>query len=322
MLFYDIVGKCKKGSVILDLKELIRNNDNINTMELFFDEPMKKHTSFKIGGNAECFVKVKTEEDLKQVLNFVSQNNIRLTILGNGSNVLVLDGGIKGIVAKIEIKKIEIKEQKEKIEVTVGAGTKNAELAVTLLKNNITGFEEIAGIPGTIGGAIRMNAGAHGKEIKDIVKTVKVMDYHGQVKEMSNSEMQFEYRNSIISKEKYIVLETVLELEKGNSNNIKEKMDEYFEFRKEKQPLEFPSAGSTFKRGEDFITAKLIDDCGLKGYKIGGVEISTKHAGFVVNTGNATAKDVLALTTYVKEEVNKKFNKKIELEIEILGEEA
>ena len=194
-------------------------------------------------------------------------------------------------------------EQNEKVEITVGAGNKNAELAGILLKNNITGFEELAGIPGTIGGAIRMNAGAHGKEIK-------------------NSEMLFEYRNSIIAKEKYIVLEVVLELEKGNSNNIKGKMNEYLNFRKEKQPLEFPSAGSTFKRGENFITAKLIDECGLKGYKIGGAEISTKHAGFVVNTGNATAKDVLALTKYVQEEVEKKFKKKIELEIEVLGEEA
>ena len=306
----------------MSLKELIENNNIINSMKMSFNEPMKKHTSFKIGGNAECYIKVETQEDLKHILEFVNQNNIPLTILGNGSNVLVLDGGIKGIVAKIEIKKIEIKEQNEKVEITVGAGNKNAELAGILLKNNITGFEELAGIPGTIGGAIRMNAGAHGKEIKDIVKTVRVMEYNGEIKEIKNSKMQFEYRNSIIAKEKYIVLEVVLELEKGNSNNIKGKMNEYLNFRKQKQPLEFPSAGSTFKRGENFITAKLIDECGLKGYKIGGAEISTKHAGFVVNTGNATAKDVLALTKYVQEEVEKKFKKKIELEIEVLGEEA
>ena len=184
----------------MDLKELIENNSIINAMNVSFGEPMKNHTSFKIGGNAECFVKIKTQEDLRQILKFVNQNNIPLTILGNGSNILVLDGGIKGIVAKIEIDKIEIKEQNGKLEITVGAGNKNAEVAGILLKNNITGFEEIAGIPGTIGGAIRMNAGAHGKEIKDIVKTVKVMDYQGQVKEIQNSEMQFEYRNSIISR--------------------------------------------------------------------------------------------------------------------------
>lgn len=306
----------------MNLKELIENNSIINAMKVSFEEPMKNHTSFKIGGNAECYIKVETEEDLRQILKFVNQNNVPLTILGNGSNVLVLDGGIRGIVAKIEINKIEIKEQNEKFEITVGAGNKNAEVAGILLKNSITGFEEIAGIPGTIGGAIRMNAGAHGKEIKDIVKTVKVMDYQGQVKEMQNSEMQFEYRNSIISKKEYIILEAVLELEKGNIRTIKEKMSEYLNFRKEKQPLEFPSAGSTFKRGEDFITAKLIDECGLKGYKIGGAEVSTKHAGFVVNTGNASAKDVLNLIEYVKDEVYKKFKKKIELEIEVLGVDA
>ena len=191
-----------------------------------------------------------------------------------------------------------------------------------LLKNEITGYEEIAGIPGTIGGAIRMNAGAHGKEIKDVVKTAKVMDYNGNIKEMKNEEMQFEYRNSILSKEKYIVIETVMEFEKGNTEVIKKKMTEYLNFRKEKQPLEFPNAGSTFKRGSDFITAKLIDECGLKGFKIGGAEVSTKHAGFVVNTGSAKAKDVLDLIKHVKDEVYKKFEKRIELEIEVLGEEA
>ena len=207
-----------------------------------------------------------------------------------------------------------------RINIVFGTGNKNAELAGILLKNNITGFEELAGIPGTIGGAIRMNAGAHGKEIKDIVKTVRVMEYNGEIKEIKNSEMQFEYRNSIIAKEKYIVLEVVLELEKGNSNNIKGKMNEYLNFRKEKQPLEFPNAGSTFKRGDGFITAQLIDQCGLKGYNIGGAEVSTKHAGFIVNKGNATAKDVIELTNYIKEKVYEKFQKNIELEIEVLGE--
>ena len=306
----------------MKLEELIKNNLKTDSLKIYFNEPMKKYTSFKIGGNAECLIKVETENQLLQILKFTNENNIALTILGNGSNVLVLDGGIKGIVAKIEIKKIEIKEVDEQYEVIVGAGNKNAEVAGVLLKNEIAGFEEIAGIPGTIGGAIKMNAGAHGKEIKELIKLVKVMDYNGNIKYMKNEEMQFEYRNSIISKEKYIVLETVLKLEKGNSKSIKEKMTEYLNFRKEKQPLEFPSAGSTFKRGKDFITAKLIDECGLKGYKVGGAEVSPKHAGFVVNTGNATAKDVLTLIKYVQDEVYNKFEKKIDLEIEIFGEEA
>ena len=305
----------------MKIKELIEKNLQIDSSKIYFNESMKKYTSFKIGGEAEVLIKVETEEQLINILKFVKDNNLNLTIIGNGSNLLVLDGGIKGIVAKIEIKKIEMEVQNKNIEVTVGAGNKNAELAAFLLKNEVTGFEEIAGIPGTIGGAIRMNAGAYGKEIKEIVKTVTIMDYDGNKKVLTKEQMQFEYRNSIISKEKYIVIEVVLELQKGKAQEIKQKMTECLQSRKEKQPLEFPSAGSTFKRGKDFVTAKLIDDCGLKGCKIGGAEISSKHSGFIVNAGNATAKDVLDLAKYVKEEVHKKFNKKIELEIEVLGED-
>ena len=187
------------------------------------------------------------------------------------------------------------------------------------LNNQLTGFEEISGIPGSVGGAVRMNAGAHGKEMKDIVKTVTCMDYLGNEKKFNSSEMKFKYRKSILKEEKYIVTEVEIELEKGNKEKIKEKMDEYTKFRKEKQPLEYPSAGSTFKRGNDFITAKLIDEAGLKGFSIGGAEVSTKHSGFIINKGDATAKDVLELVNKVKEEVYKKFNKKIELEVEVIG---
>lgn len=308
----------------MNFKELIENNLKLSTSKIYFDEKMSKHTSFKIGGCADCLIKVDNIEDLQTLIGFVNQNNIPLTIIGNGSNVLVLDSGIRGIVVKIEIKKFEILEnkngEKDPIQVAVGAGNSNIEIAQNLLKQSLTGYEEISGIPGTIGGAIRMNAGAHGKEMKDIVKTVTVMDYSGNIKQMQNVDMQFEYRNSILSKEKLIVLETVLELQKGNQEEIQSKMKEYAAWRKEKQPLEYPNAGSTFKRTEGFITAKAIDECGLKGYKIGGAEVSTKHAGFVVNKGNATAKDVIELTNYIKEKVYEKFQKKIELEIEILGD--
>ncbi|MBR0350911.1 MAG: UDP-N-acetylmuramate dehydrogenase [Clostridia bacterium] len=300
----------------MNFKELIENNLKLTSSKIYFDEPMKKHTTFKIGGCADCLIKVDNIEDLHSIVDFTNKNNIPLTIMGNGSNVLVLDSGIRGIVVKINIQKLEINENK----VTVGAGNKNIEIAQELLKHELKGFEEISGIPGTIGGAIRMNAGAHGKEIKDLVKTVTVMDSNGNIKQMSKNELQFEYRNSIIAKEKLIVLEVVLELQKGNKEEIQSKMKEYATWRKEKQPLEYPNAGSTFKRGENFITAQLIDECGLKGYKIGGAEISTKHAGFIVNTGNATAKDVIELTNYIKEKVYEKFQKKIQLEIEILGE--
>ncbi|MBO4293725.1 MAG: UDP-N-acetylmuramate dehydrogenase [Clostridia bacterium] len=308
----------------MSLKELVQNNLKLTSSKIYFDEPMSKHTTFKIGGPAEVFIKVGEIEDLKQILNFTNKNNIPLTIMGNGSNVLVLDSGIKGITAKIEIQTFWDTPQKpgqigENIEITVGAGEKNIEIAQKLLKLELTGFEEIAGIPGTIGGAIRMNAGAHGREIKDIVKSVLVMDYNGNIKQMQNEDLQFEYRNSILSKEKLIVLEATLVFQKGNKEEIQNKMKEYQAWRREKQPLEYPNAGSTFKRGDGFITAQLIDECGLKGYNVGGAEISTKHAGFVVNKGGATAQDVIDLTNYIKEKVFEKFNKHIELEIEILG---
>jgi len=307
----------------MNLKELVQSNLKLKTSKIYFDEPMSTHTTFKIGGPAEVFIKVGEIEDLKQILDFTNTNNIPLTIIGNGSNLLVLDNGIKGITAKIEIKKFAVfgdTFQKQEVhQITVGAGNKNIEIAQELLKRELTGFEEIAGIPGTIGGAIRMNAGAHGREIKDIVKSVTVMDYDGNIKQMQNKELQFEYRNSILSKQKLIVLEATLVFQKGNKEEIQNKMKEYQAWRREKQPLEHPNAGSTFKRGDGFITAQLIDECGLKGYNIGGAEISTKHAGFVVNKGGATAQDVIALTDYIKNKVYEKFQKKIELEIEILG---
>lgn len=220
----------------------------------------------------------------------------------------------------MNIKKIEIQYNKEKVKVNVGAGEKIGKLARVFLEKEISGLEEISGIPGTIGGAVRMNAGAHGKEMKEIVKCVKCIDYQGNEKEFTKQEMKFEYRKSRIKEKNYIVTEVELILEKGKKEEMKEKMDEYARYRKEKQPIEFPSAGSTFKRGEDFITAKLIDEAGLKGYSIGGAEVSTKHSGFIINRGNATMQDVLKLVKHVEDEVYKKFNKKIELEIEIIGE--
>ena len=287
---------------------------------IMFDEPMSKHTTFKAGGPAECYIKIDNIQDLRQILKLSKQKNIPVTILGNGSNVLVLDGGIKGIVLNIRFNKIEMMNLDKKIFANVGAGVKVSVFGHLLVKNAITGFEELSGIPGTIGGAVRMNAGAHGKEFKDIISTVTCMDYNGNVHQFDNEEMQFEYRRSILKDKQYIILEAHMEFRKGNKEDIKKKMEEYSTYRREKQPIEYPSAGSTFKRGTDYITAKLIDEAGLKGYSIGGAEVSSKHAGFIINKGNATAKDILELIEYVKYEVEKKYNKKIELEIEIIGE--
>lgn len=283
-------------------------------------EPMKKHTTFKIGGPAEYFIKIESIKELKEILKMAKENNIDLTIIGNGSNLLVSDKGIKGITLIIKIEKINIQEKNEEIEITVGAGEKIGKIAQKCLQEGITGIEELSGIPGTIGGAVRMNAGAHGKEMKDIVKVVKCVDYQGKEKQFANDELEFGYRTSIFKKEKYIITETILSLQKGKKEEIKAKMDEYRTYRKEKQPIEYPSAGSTFKRGNDFITAKLIDEAGLKGYSIGDAEVSSKHSGFIINKGNATSEDVLKLVKHIQEEVYKKFGKKIELEIEVIGE--
>ena len=280
---------------------------------------MKNHTSFKIGGPAEFYIKITSIKELQKILEFVKKEKIKITILGNGSNVLVSDSGIKGIVIRTNLKEIKIEpKEQNKIEITVDDATPIGFLAQKLLKEEITGFEEISGIPGTIGGAILMNAGAHGKEMKDIVTEITAIDYNGKIHKFTNEQAKFTYRNSIFSSGKYIILQAKIILEKGNAKEIKAKMDEYAQFRKEKQPIEYPSAGSTFKRGTDFITAKLIDDAGLKGYTIGGAKVSEKHAGFIINTGNATAQDVLDLAKYVTDKVYEKFGKKIEFEIKFL----
>ncbi len=337
----------------MELKKWIENkNFIIDKSRIFFNEPMNKHTSFKIGGKAECFIKVKSIEELKQIIQEVNkenkkqlksqkeeqteqkinqerninenkkirENGIPITILGNGSNVLVRDKGIKGIVIEISIEQLEIQE-KEKIEIKVGAGNKLSNLAHKLAQKSIKGLEFASGIPGTIGGAIKMNAGAYGKEMKDIIKTVTCMDREGNIHEIENKELNFEYRHSIFFTNDLIILGAKLELEKGKKEEIESQMNEYLQNRKEKQPIEYPSAGSTFKRGNDFITAKLIDEAGLKGKTIGGACVSEKHAGFIINKQNATAKDVLELVEYVKKIVKEKFNKEIELEVQIIGEE-
>lgn len=301
-------------------KEIIEKIQKVIPKEkIYINEEMKKYTSFKIGGPAECLIKIESVDQIKEVYKIAKDFNIPLTIIGNGSNILVSDKGIKGIVLKIEIKKLEIQENNEKVNVIVGSGEKLGIMAQKFLNQEIEGFEFAAGIPGTIGGAIRMNAGAHGKEMKDIVKTVTYIDREGNIKKINNSEAEFKYRNSIFSHKDYVIIEAELKLQKGNKEEILAKMQEYANFRKEKQPLEFPSAGSTFKRGEDFITARLIDECGLKGYQIGDAQISEKHAGFIINKGNATAEDVMKLIEYTKEQIYNKFGKRIETEIEILN---
>lgn len=310
--------------------------------QIYMNEPMSKHTTFRVGGNADIFIKVKNLEQLKFIIKVARKNDIHITIIGNGSNLLVKDNGIRGIVVKIEFEDIKINLENETV--MVGAGVKLAVLAQELLKSEMTGFEFAVGIPGTIGGAVRMNAGAYGSEMKDIVILTKCLDLkrynmltqktniddieieeyieksdEPEIVELSNEEQEFIYRDSIFHSNRYVILETKLKLKKGNKEDIKCKMDEFLKSRKEKQP-DLPSAGSTFKRGEGYITAKIIDECGLKGYSIGGAQVSEKHAGFIVNTGDATAQNILDLIEHIKKVVYEKTGKLIKLEIEIIGD--
>ncbi len=284
------------------------------------DEEMKKHTSFKIGGKADILVNVKSKADLIYALKVANKYDVPLTIIGNGTNLLVKDNGIRGIVLKIDLDNIQIEKQENSAIIKLEAGVKNGVLAQKLLKEEIAGFEFASGIPGTIGGAVYMNAGAYGGEMKDIVKDVTYMAKDLSIHTITNKECEFDYRHSIFSNKDVIITDVTIELPYGKAEEIKQKMDENMQSRKEKQPIQMPSAGSTFKRGADFITAKLIDECGLKGYKVGGAEVSTMHAGFVVNTGEATAQDVINLTEHIKKEVLEKCSKEIELEIKIIGE--
>ena len=296
-------------------KELLNILDEEN---IKVDEPMKKHISFKVGGPADFLVKPKTEEELRNVVEFAKKENVPFIVIGNGSNLLVKDGGIRGIVIELsdnfnnyEIDGNIIKAQSGALLAIIG---RNA------MKNSLTGFEFAAGIPGTLGGALAMNAGAYGGEMKQVVKTVRLMDRDGNIFELSNEEMKFEYRRSLLTTKDYIVLSAVIELQPGNVEEIKEIMADYSNRRSTKQPLNFPSAGSTFKRPEGHFAAKLIDDCGLRGLNLRGAQVSDKHCGFVINSGGATAKDILELIEYTQEKVYEKFGEKIELEVEILGE--
>ena len=304
---------------MLDTITLLK--EKIDAKDILQNEPMSKHTTFKIGGNADLLIKVHNIEQIKFVLSIARDNNIPIFILGNGSNLLVKDKGIRGITLKPELKDIKIEKKDKQVYVTVGAGNKMPEIAGRLLREEITGFEFAAGIPGTIGGFVRMNAGAYGSEARDIETETTILTYDGNIKKIVGEEHHFEYRKSAFLNMKIIILDTKLKLSYGKKDEIQELMEKYRKSRFEKQPIEFPSAGSTFKRGNDFISAKLIDECGLKGYSIGGAMVSKKHAGFIVNTGSANAGDILELIDYVKKVVLENTGKELKLEIQIVGED-
>ena len=281
------------------------------------NEPMSKHTTFRIGGNADLFVSPKVNQ-IADIMALVKAYDVPVTVVGNGSNLLVGDKGIRGLV-------LSIGKDAEDIQVDgscmiVSAGALLSKIAAEAAKRGLTGFEFAAGIPGTLGGAIVMNAGAYGGEIKDVLISATVLTPEGEILELSNGELELSYRHSCIPEKGYIVLEAVLEFMPGEENIIREKMAELKKSRIEKQPLEFPSAGSTFKRPEGFFAGKLIQDAELRGYSVGGAQVSEKHCGFVVNKGEATAKDVLSLIEDVKRIVYDKFQVELEPEVKMIGE--
>ena len=313
------------------MNKSIVNEDCIKQIEkiidknfIKLDEPMSKHTSFRVGGNADAYIIVQNKENLIEVLKIAKEYNLPITIVGNGTNLLVKDNGIRGLVINYASSNFEIIDANkvDEYKIKVDSGVKNGVFAQFLLKNELTGFEFAAGIPGTIGGAIYMNAGAFGGEIANIVESVTYISLKDlKIYTLKNEQCEFAYRTSIFEQdEDKIILEAIFNFKKGKKEEIAQKMDEFRNKRLSSQPLDKPSAGSTFKRGENFITAKLIDECNLKGYKIGGAQVSEKHAGFIINTGNASAKDIIDLIEYVKTKVYEKFGVEIKPEVRIIGE--
>lgn len=298
-------------AVIQALKKFVPEED------IRLQEPMADHTTFRIGGPADCFVQIENKEQLIQVLKYLNQVEVPFFILGNGSNLLVSDKGYQGIILQIGQKMSKIEVEGDVI--TAQAGASMAQVARAALEHGLTGLEFASGIPGTIGGGIVMNAGAYDGELSGVVTQVNVVNGAGECMELENDSMEFGYRTSTIRNNPFTVTEVVLKLEKGDREQIKAKMEDLAARRREKQPLEYPSAGSTFKRPRGYFAGKLIMDAGLRGFRIGGARVSEKHCGFVINIGNATAEDVRDVINEVQERVKERFNVNLEPEILFLG---
>lgn len=290
----------------------ITGKDNVR-----INEPMKNHTTFKIGGPAQYYVTPESVTQIQEVVSLCKDKNIPLHVIGNGSNILVGDDGVDGVVLALfnTFSDYEIKDNV----ITAQAGMSLIKLAVIALREGLTGLEFASGIPGSVGGAVYMNAGAYDGQMKDVVTSVTVLDEAGNIRILGRDELDMGYRTSAVAKHNMIVLQVIIELKTGDKEQIKDRMNQLSELRKQKQPLEYPSAGSTFKRPEGYFAGKLIADAGLKGYSIGGAAVSEKHAGFVVNMGGATAKDVVELTDYIKKRIIEQFGVTLELEIKKIG---
>lgn len=299
--------------IIYEKLVAICGEDNV-----ILNEPLKKHTLVKIGGAADYFVMPRTYEEVAQIIRLKEEYNVPFTLLGNGSNVVVRDGGIRGIV--VQFKHLnEIRVDGTKLIAQGGANIKDASRVA--LEHSLTGLEFACGIPGSIGGAMVMNAGAYGGEVKEVVDYVTVVSQTGEVRTLTNEQLELGYRTSILSKTKDIVMEAVFQLREGDPKEIKAKMDDFTKQRESKQPLEYPSVGSVFKRPPGYYAGKLIQDSGLQGKGVGGAEVSTKHAGFIINKNNATAADYIATIEMVRKKVKETFGVELELEAKIIGED-
>lgn len=292
-------------------------NEKIEKDHILVKEPMKKHTTFRIGGPADFFVVPGDIKELCHACHIAKKNDLPLFVLGNGSNLLVADGGMDGVIVQIYRNYSGITVRGNQM--TIQAGTLLSAASKAALKEELTGFEFAGGIPGTFGGAVVMNAGAYGGEMVQVLEEVTVLTKEGEIKTLKAEELELGYRKSNVLKNGYIVLEGVISLEKGDPQVIRGKMEEYTQARKTKQPLEYPSAGSTFKRPEGYFAGKLIQDAGLKGYQVGGAQISEKHSGFVINRGDATAADVMQLIADVQHKIKEKFGVTMEPEVKRVG---
>lgn len=292
--------------------------DIMDEKRVFKDEPMKAHTTFRVGGNADYFVVPKTKEEVKAVMELCGQMDMPYYVLGNGSNLLVGDKGYRGVIIQIykEMNQIEVSGNLIKVQ----AGALLSKIGSVAMAEGLSGFEFASGIPGTMGGAVVMNAGAYGGEMKDVLVDVTVLTADGNIITLKTEELELGYRTSVIAKKGYIVLEATVRLEEGKQEEIRAKMDELKEQRVTKQPLEFPSAGSTFKRPEGYFAGKLISDAGLRGFQVGGAQVSEKHCGFVINKENATAADIVELMEQVAQKVQTEFGVQLEPEVKRLGE--
>lgn len=290
---------------------------NVPEEDILTEEPMSRHTTFRIGGEAACFIRISSEEQLRRLIPYFENVGVEYFVLGKGSNLLVGDKGYPGVILQISDACQQIEAEENRLQVQAGAAL--SKVALFAMERGLEGLEFAAGIPGTVGGGVVMNAGAYGGEMKQVVESVRVLSSEGEILTLDNDTMEFGYRTSIIRNRNFTVLSVTFRLREGNREEIRARIEDFQKRRKEKQPLNYPSAGSTFKRPEGYFAGKLIMDAGLRGFQIGDARVSDKHCGFVVNVGKATARDVTDVIEEVQEKVRERFGVSLEREVIYLG---